>query len=62
MLLPAFCQNIVDYKYGELESNNLNAYIVVILWWMSLRFSERFEERVGIKRGYGCGWRMRKYG
>ena len=44
MLLPAFCQNIVNYKYGELESNNLNAYIV-ILWWMSLRLSERFEER-----------------
>ena len=31
MLLPAFCQNIVNYcKYGELVSNNLNAYIVAI--------------------------------
>ncbi len=45
MLLPAFCQNIVNYKYGELVSNNLNAYIVAILWWMSLKFSGRFEER-----------------
>ena len=40
-----FFQNIVNYKYGELVSNNLNAYIVAILWWMSLKFSGRFEER-----------------
>ena len=34
LYIPNLC-----YKYGELVSNNLNEYIVAILWWMSLKFS-----------------------
>ncbi len=37
-------QNIVNYKYGELVTNNFNDYIVAILWWMSLKFSGRSKE------------------
>ncbi len=38
-------QNIVNYKYGELVTDNFNEYIVAILWWMSLKFSRRSKER-----------------
>ncbi len=46
MLLPAFCQNkLRELYYGELVSNSLNTYIVAILWWVSLKFAGRSEER-----------------